>query len=126
VATTEDLRAACEAASGMNLKEFFTRWVYESGHPRYDVTWSWPTKRRAGRSAPGGYVQLTIRQLQDDAPFLMPLTVEITTAKGTHRTVIKPTGKETTQRIPSVQRPVALRVDPDETILKELSIKELP
>jgi aminopeptidase N len=125
-ANTEDLRAAFEAASGQDLKDFFKRWIYESGHPRYDVTWSWPTRARNGRSDRRGYVELTIRQLQDDAPFLMPLTVEITTAKGTHRTIIKPTGKVITQRIPGALRPVAVRVDPDETILKELSIKELP
>ena len=122
-ATTEDLRAACEAASGRDLKEFFTRWIYDSGHPRYDVTWSWSRQVRSGSN---GYVELTIRQLQDGAPFLMPLTVETVTAKGSRRTVINPTGKETTQRIPSLVRPVAVRVDPDDVVLKEISIRERP
>jgi aminopeptidase N len=122
VATTEDLRTACEAASGMNLKEFFERWVYQSGHPSYDVTWQWHTTARSKNS---GYIELTIRQLQRDAPFLMPLAVEVFTAKGARRIVVNPTGKETKQRIPSLLRPTAVRVDPDETVLKEINIREL-
>jgi aminopeptidase N len=125
VATTEDLRAACEAASGMNLKDFFTRWVYESGHPRYDVSWQWQPPTRFGRSQSGGHIDLSIRQLQDDAPFLMPLTVEIMTARGARRITIIPTGKETKQKIPSLHRPTTLRVDPDEVILKEINVREL-
>jgi aminopeptidase N len=37
-ATTDDLRAALEKASGTNLKEFFARWVYAAGHPHYELT----------------------------------------------------------------------------------------
>jgi aminopeptidase N len=127
VVTTEDLRAACEEVYGKSLKEFFTRWVYESGHPRYDVSWRW---RAASAHHPSskkdGYVELTIRQLQPDAPFLMPLTIEIVTAKGAQRVIVNPTGKETTQRLPSPLRPTAVRVDPDEVVLKEINIRELP
>src|SRR5438105_3061116 len=38
-ASTEDLRGALEKSSGKNLKEFFARWVYGTGHPRYQVLW---------------------------------------------------------------------------------------
>ncbi len=38
-ATTEDLRHALEQSSGKNLKEFFARWIYGAGHPRYQVRW---------------------------------------------------------------------------------------
>src|SRR5436305_1448615 len=88
-ATTEDLRAALEKASGMDLKEFFARWVYGSGHPVYEVSWTWQTTK--GQS---GVLTLNLRQTQADAPFLNPLVVETTTAKGAERTTIKPTGKE--------------------------------
>ncbi|HET8783250.1 MAG TPA: M1 family metallopeptidase, partial [Pyrinomonadaceae bacterium] len=37
-ASTEDLRAALEKASGKDLKDFFQRWVYDSGHPIYQVS----------------------------------------------------------------------------------------
>ena len=122
VATTEGLRAACEAASGKDLKEFFARWVYASGHPRYDVSWTWRSTDPAGGK--NGFIDLTIRQLQEDAVFLTPLTVEIVTATGARRVVVNPTGKVTTERIAS--RPAAVRIDPDEMVLKEISVRELP
>ena len=37
LASTEDLRAALEQASGKNLQEFFARWVYGAGHPSYEL-----------------------------------------------------------------------------------------
>src|SRR5207247_8278958 len=39
-ATTEDLRAALESASGKDLKDFFARWVYGTGHPQYQLQWN--------------------------------------------------------------------------------------
>jgi aminopeptidase N len=38
-ATTEDLRDALEKASGQNLHDFFTRWIYGTGHPIYQMSW---------------------------------------------------------------------------------------
>jgi aminopeptidase N len=122
-ATTEDLRAALEKSSGMNLKDFFTRWIYQSGHPRYEATWKWRTPGGGDRTNQR-YVELKIRQLQEDEPFLMPLTVELATAKGVRRVTVTPTGKEFVTRIPSALQPKTLKIDPDDFVLKELSIKQ--
>lgn len=122
-ATTEDLRAAMEKASRMNLKDFFTRWVYQSGHPRYEVTWRWIPTNPAVRTEPVGYVELKIRQVQEDGAFMMPLTLEMVMANRPLRMTILPKGKETTTRIPAPSRPTALTIDPDEMVLKELSIR---
>src|SRR4030095_10473212 len=46
-ATTEDLRSALEKASGQSLQQFFNRWVYDSGHPQYDVGWRWLPRERS-------------------------------------------------------------------------------
>lgn len=116
--TTEDLRAALEQASGMDLKEFFARWVYASGHPRYEVSWDWQTLK--GQS---GTLTIQLRQTQADAPFLTPLPVEIVTAKGAQRSMLKPTGKDTTIHIPLSSQPTSVRIDPDEIILKEIVVK---
>jgi aminopeptidase N len=121
-ATTEDLRAALEKASGMDLKEFFTRWVYGSGHPVYEVSWTWQdAKGRKGRS---GTLILNLRQTQTDEPFLNPLTIEIATAQGAKRTTLKPTGKESSLRIPLASKPTDVRIDPDDFVLKEVVIKQ--
>ena len=67
-----------------------------------------------------------LRQTQDDAPFLTPLTIEIVTAQGAQRITVKPTGKETVIPVPIASRPSGVRIDPDEMILKEVvAVKEL-
>jgi aminopeptidase N len=114
-ATTEDLRAALERTSGKDLKEFFARWVYASGHPEYQVSWEW------SQEAAKGTVTIRLDQMQTDAPFLMPVPIEIVTATGATRFSITPTGKHTEIRFPSVSRPSSLRIDPDQTILKEVT-----
>ncbi|MDT4953024.1 MAG: aminopeptidase [Acidobacteriota bacterium] len=118
-ATTEDLRIALEKASGIDLKEFFARWVYASGHPHYEVAWTWQSVK-----AKRGVLTIQLRQTQTDAPFLTPLPVEIITSEGTQRAMLKPNGKETTTRIPLTSQPTDVRIDPDEIILKELVVKD--
>jgi aminopeptidase N len=117
-ATTEDLRTALERASGRRLREFFARWVYASGHPRYEAAWNW--EGRAPNR--GGVLTLTLKQTHaDGAIFTNALPVEIVTRTGTRRVKLTPTGRETTTRISLNRRPDAVRFDPDETILKELT-----
>ena len=119
-AATEDLRVALERASGMNLKEFFARWVYGSGHPRYEASWSWRPLRRES-----GMLVINLRQTQEDAPFLTPLPVEIVTNRGAQRMTLRPTGRESFIRIPLQSRPSDVRVDPDETILREAVVRQV-
>ena len=42
-AKTPDLMAHLEAASGLELDEFFNDWVYNQGYPIYNVEWHQPT-----------------------------------------------------------------------------------
>jgi aminopeptidase N len=113
-ATTDDLRAAFEKASRVDLKEFFDRWVYKAGHPIYKLSWDWKetSKKR-------GALEITLKQVQEDEAFLIPVTVEIVTNKQSHRVQIKPAGKETTIKIQSL-KPKNLLLDPDEVVLKEV------
>jgi aminopeptidase N len=116
-ATTEDLRKALENSSGRNLREFFLRWVYGSGHPIYRATWSW-----AQRSSKGGTLIIRLEETQASAPFLMPVPVEIVSENGVSRQLVNPAGKLTVARFTLKQRPTNLRLDPDETILKEATV----
>ena len=119
-ASTDDLRAAMEKASGMNLKEFFARWVYASGHPRYEASWSWRKSRGAS-----GTLKLHLRQTQDDAPFLTPLPVDIVMGTGeTRRVTFRPSDRETSLFIPLSTKPSDVRIDPDEMILKVLVVRQ--
>jgi aminopeptidase N len=116
-ATTEDLRKALENSSGRNLREFFLRWVYGSGHPIYRATWSW-----AQRSSKGGTLIIRLEETQASAPFLMPMPVEVVSENGVSRQLVNPVGKLTVARFTLKQRPTNLRLDPDETILKEATV----
>lgn len=120
-ASTEDLRAAMEKASGLDLKEFFMRWVYKSGHPRYEATWAWGE----AVGAQGGTLTITLRQMQRDEAFLTPLTVEfVMPGNTTKRDIIRPEGKETSAQFKLARRPAQVRFDPDDFVLKELSMRE--
>ncbi|HYO90623.1 MAG TPA: M1 family aminopeptidase, partial [Pyrinomonadaceae bacterium] len=119
-ATTEDLREAMEKASGLDLKEFFKRWVYGSGHPRYEAAWTW--KQSAGEA---GTLTLALTQTQRDEPFLTPLTIEfVMPGNATKRELMRPTGKESVASFNLPRKPTEVRIDPHEFLLKELSIRE--
>ena len=112
-ATTEDLRAALEKSSGKDLKEFFTRWVYGSGHPRYELVWA--MERSSVTS-----VTVRLNQLQAGDAFLDPVPVEFAVGGKKLRRTIVPTGKSTEVTIQLPANPTAVTIDPDDTLLKEV------
>jgi aminopeptidase N len=70
-ALTANLQAHLEAASGLDLAEFFNDWVYKQGYPTYTVT--------AHNSAPG-QLQVTINQAQSHSSvtfFEMPVPIRV-------------------------------------------------
>ncbi|HEY2960952.1 MAG TPA: M1 family metallopeptidase [Pyrinomonadaceae bacterium] len=118
-ASSEDLRAALEKASGKDLRAFFARWIYDSGHPQYELSWQWSTK---------GELRLELKQVQPGNPFLdpVPLTIRIAagsgTAAGNHDLVLKPTGKTTVETIRLRDKPVGIDLDPQNSLLKEARV----
>ena len=119
-ATTEDLRSALEKSSGKNLKDFFARWVYGAGHPRYELSWG-PVEKQSTASLS---VPVRLNQVQEDEPFLDPVPIEFTINGKTERRTIYPKGKLTTTTIQLAGNPIAVKIDPDDTLLKEVvSIK---
>jgi aminopeptidase N len=113
VADSEDLRAAFEKASGRDLKDFFARWIYGAGHPRYELSWEWKTNRKK--------VRLVLRQLQAEPAFPNALPVDILTATGKRRVILKPTSKQTIEEVKLNEAPTTIIIDPENTVLKEVS-----
>lgn len=113
-ATTEDLRGALEKTSGKNLKEFFARWVYGAGHPIYDLE-LFDEERSTRR-----FLIITLKQTQTGDAFLDPVPIEITTGGAKKLMTIQPEGKSTTVRIPLEKAVTSVRIDPYETLLKEV------
>jgi hypothetical protein len=73
-ATTEDLRAVCEAVTGRDLAWFFAQWIYDQGAPAYETAW------RQFVLDGQRYVELYISQIQSNSPpvFTMPVDVQVT------------------------------------------------
>ncbi len=79
--TTPDFRRAAEEASGMPLAWFFDQWIYGPGHPIIEYEWTAEPVSRMSRDSDFG-VLLTIEQLQEWDPFIVPMDVRVYTADG--------------------------------------------
>jgi aminopeptidase N len=111
LASTEDLRAALQQASGKNLQEFFARWVYGAGHPSYELAWNWTAKSKR--------LRLALDQTQPEAAFPNAVTVQIVNGNHKRLVVIEPKTKHAVEEIKLDFVPVSLVVDPDNVILDD-------
>ena len=114
VATSEDLRMSLESASHSDLKAFFASWVYGTGHPIYELSWQWDEQRKV--------LRLRLKQNQAETVFPNWVPVSITTVDREERVLIKPSSKDFVQEFPLTAAPKSVVLDPDSTVLKELSI----
>jgi aminopeptidase N len=117
-ATSEDLRAAFEKASGRDLKDFFARWVYGAGHPSYELSWQWNDKINK--------LRMSLKQLQPEPAFPNAVPIDILTANGKRRFILKPTGRQTVDEVKLDAAPTGINIDPDNTILKDARVQQLP
>jgi hypothetical protein len=122
-AATADLQAAMEAASGMALGPFFSRWVFDGGEPTYRWGWS------AVQTTAGWVTYVRIDQLQAGAPFTMPIDIVVTTPPGntesTH-VVQNTTAGQDFALPPQAKAPTHVQFDPDGWILKTVNQVALP
>lgn len=106
--TTTDFQRIAERISGRDLGVFFVQWLYRSGYPIYEVDW---------QSVENG-TAVTLRQLQPEPVFVMPVTLQIETRKGTHhRFRVEQTQREQTFVL-NVSAPVKVVFDPDRWLLR--------
>jgi aminopeptidase N len=117
VADTEDLRAAFEAASGMDLAWFFEQWIYQPGYPMYELYW-WPQPARDGYD-----VNVQIRQVQSSGPiFKMPIDVSVRTAVGEQSSVVWDSLQTQHFVLHVDSEPAGVELDPDVWILREIEL----
>lgn len=115
---TETVRQYMEAACQCSLRDYFDRWIYESGHPEYHIRWN---------DLSDG-LQLHITDLAPGRPFVLPLPFRVYSAAGDSLDIrVDMTAKTLNTRITLPFRPVQLRFDPDIWLLaKELSLEKIP
>jgi aminopeptidase N len=123
---TVDLRQTAESVTGRSLEQFFHDWTERPGAPVLDVRFDWSEEQKTAT--------VVIKQVQKTAgpapqsttpaePFHFPLRLEFTVA-GQAEPVAITRGidrVETEIVVPLPERPTMLRVDPDNSVLKEIT-----
>ena len=112
-ASTQDLRAAFEAAGGRELGWFFQQWLYEPGYPKLRSSMEWNEGRRE--------VTVTIEQVQEGTwpTYRLPLTIQLPGATP-ERHDVELTARTQTFRFQTPQAPMAVHLDPDGLVLKQI------
>jgi len=70
----DELRMAFEDVTGRDYHWFFDQWFMRQGHPVLDISY--------GKDEPTGRPTVTVKQTQEEEPFILPLQVEIYGPKG--------------------------------------------
>jgi aminopeptidase N len=115
-ALTADLQRAMEAQAGKSLDWFFKEWIFQPGYPVFDVTWTWNDGSR----------ELAVRvvQTQTADPFQMPLELEIESSGHPRREILQVKDRDEVFKLNLDSKPSRIAIDPDEWVLKSLTIKE--
>ncbi|HTI38078.1 MAG TPA: M1 family aminopeptidase [Vicinamibacterales bacterium] len=117
---THDLQDAISESTGQSLDWFFDEWVYKAGHPVFEVGYSWTPSP--------GTVRLSVRQVQptsENVPvFQMPVVIGITTPSGTAHDRVWIRKADETFELPSPEKPLMIRFDEGNHLLKELTFRK--
>lgn len=117
---TADLRTAVEDATGRGMNWFFDQWVYQGGHPEFDVTWRWDEANNS--------VTVRVKQTQkiDDTTPLFRTSLEFEfgdkTAVTKKRVMISQLDQSFTFELK--KRPLWVGVDPENWVLKEATVDQ--
>jgi aminopeptidase N len=110
-ASTSDLRAVFEQASGKQLDWFFTQWLTRAGVPKIEGAWRYDTARRV--------VEVTVVQSQTAPAFRVKLDVGIAATTGglPRVSTVEMTAKQATYTFPLDAAPAAVTLDPNTALL---------
>lgn len=117
---TDDLKKAMEETSGKDLNWFFNQWVYKGGYPKLSIKQTYnPSKKRLTFSV----TQIQKTDAITPAAFILPLEVEIQTAKGTKTEVIRIEKQSQLFNLQVDGKPVKVSFDKNEKIpLKTIKV----
>lgn len=114
-ASTEGFRAILEQHSRLDLGGFFQSWVYGTGQPHYNVSWSW----EPAREGPAGFARVTVVQAQAESVFVMPVELAFRLPDSSEVTAgFTDSLRSQVLRVPLPERPASVVFDPLDRILK--------
>ena len=130
-ATSDDLRQAVLAATGESLDWFWSQWIYQAGHPEFDISASWDSASAA--------LTLTVRQTQTDTAspgpdgvrfstpqaFRAPVAIRVGTPTGDVVTRVVIDRREQAVRIEGVRgAPTMVVFDDENAVVKTLAFQQ--
>jgi aminopeptidase N len=112
-ASTADLRAVFEQASGKSLEGFFTQWLSRPGVPRLDGSWRYDAVKKI--------VEVTVSQSQPAAPFTAKLEIGIVGKAGDLPKVetVVMAARQGVFTFPRDVAPASVVLDPNTTLLMD-------
>jgi aminopeptidase N len=116
VVGTEELRKAVEDATGRTMEAFFEQWVYKAGHPDFKVAYSWDEETKLAQVT----VTQTQKEEEETSIFQMPVVIDFAWEGGSKSVKLDLKEKEHRIHVPLEQKPLMMRFDPGDAILKTL------
>jgi len=111
-ALTSDLSEIVSRHADRSMDWFFEQWLLQPGYPQLEVTWSYAEST--------GSLDVVIRQVQQpewgDYALRLPIGLELDDGE-VKQTVIRVSGRESVHSFDVERKPVAVKFDPDETLL---------
>lgn len=119
-ADTHDFLKAIKEATGQNLDWFFEQWLLKPGHPVFDVSYTWNADARE--------LHLRIEQTQDTSGsvpiFKTPIILGVVTQDGRRSEKVWLKGKNEEYHLTCDQKPLMVRFDEENYLLKEWTFKK--
>lgn len=115
-AETKDLQKIFEINSGKKLDTFFEQWLHRPVNPKLDISWKY---------SPGfKNIEVTVTQLQDGAPFVFPLELELNLGKARPKyQTIYISKKMETFTLKQGAGLLFIKADPNTSLLMEAAVK---
>jgi len=117
VVDTGDFIRSVKTVTGQNLDWFFDQWLFMPGHPVFEVRSEWDEEAKV--------VRLQVRQVQDFSRgvpvFRVPVSIKLVTARTTEIRKIWVERQEETFEFPLTQKPLLVRFDSDNVLIKEIT-----
>ena len=125
VAGWHDLERVFQQASDRDLRWFFAQWVEEAGAPEFELS-GLRVQPVHGTSGPTGAIAAAVHVAQRGRPYRVPIDLEFVLAGGRAQPVrILMANVQHEVIVPLMERPVAVRLDPDYHLFRRVSRSEM-